>query len=160
MSRQNPSPRSLRMTTTTAADSVLLLLPSTLPKWRLLLQILLKPIWPSSSRLCSREKSRVSIRFWCIRCPSLPKSSHDLHVHPPSSLQVLRKHFALSDCSYFHIPPACYPICVRACHHAQAFSLPSSSVALPSCAAMPSSFCQSSWNAPLLLGSSLDSLSG
>jgi len=133
------------MTTTPAADSVLLLSLSTLPRWRLLLQILLRPIWPSSSRLCSREKSRVSIRFWCIRCPSLPKSSHYLHVHPPSFFQVLWKHFALSDCSYFHIP--CYQISVQGCHHAQ-FSLLSLSVALPSCAAMSSSLCQLTWNAP------------
>ena len=157
MSKQNPSPRSPRMTTTPAADSVLLLSPSTLPRWRLLRRILLRPIWPSFSRICFREKSRVSIRHWCIRYPYLSKSSLNLHVHPSSSLQVPPWCFTLIWLSPYTSSTR-YRIGVPACFHNQASSsLPSSSIAIPSSAAMSSLHCQSSWNAPFSLGLPLDS---
>ena len=126
----SPSPRSPRMTIIPAAVSVLLPLPSTLPRWRLLPRILPRLTWPSFSRICSREKSRASIRFWCIQCPSLPKSSHNLHFCPPSSLQALWKHSASSNCFHLNIPPTHYRVSTQACHHAQALRFPLLSVAV------------------------------
>ena len=45
---------------------VLLPLENTLLRWRLLPRTLPRQIWLSFSRTCFREKSRVSIRHWCI----------------------------------------------------------------------------------------------
>ena len=86
----SPSPSSTnpRVMPILAVNLVLLPLESTLLRWRLLPRTLPRQICLSFSRTCFREKSRVSIRHWCIRYPYLTKPSLNLHVHPSSSLQV------------------------------------------------------------------------